>query len=324
MQTFPIHTMVTHFRLHEDEAAGIEALRLYGCAKYPGADTATIEFFDPAKHLDDRSEAEWLGDGYLFLGVRGGRFDDHPHEKFPHDCVFTMVVKDLGLGEDPAWQRLMKHVLAEDRQGAPHDLHLAALCKNLHQQKVPLETLLEFVRLGLFEGYLKSQQKFQAALKTVHEQARVHTIVNDRDGTLLTLAIVDGVDDESISKAARARDGLNAALVIHRNSAGNVYISSSRRLGVINVSWLAAELRIREQRERPDDFDDYFSADDSQLRDDGDVQGWYHQLAAGAIFCGSLTAPHVKPTVLPLETIAELAEEFLREVRLKPQQKGRS
>lgn len=318
----PIHTIVTHVRPHLDELAAIWALRQFGEKKYPGADKAKIVWFDPAEHLDDRSEAQWLGDGYLFLGVRGGEFDDHPHERFPDDCVFTLLLRALGLYEDPTLDELVYHVLSEDRNGAPHALHVAQIIKHLHRG-VDFDDVRKFAEMALTATW-ERQKLILAVRDVVGRPENLQIVCNEATGREFVLCVVEH-DSEEVSVAARdKRNGPNAALVVQRNSRGHIYISSSHRQGVCDITPLVIELRSAEQELQ------HFGPqveDIEQLGGDGMFLGWYHQRQAAAAFCGSLTSPHQSASKIDLGEIRKMAAWFLETfepVESKPRNGARS
>ncbi len=316
---WPIHAFVTHPRPHLDELSAIWAVQRFGLEKYPGADRAEIEYFDPQQHLDVRSEEEWLGDGYLFIGVGGGRYDDHPHERFPHDCALTLVLNDLGKLEDPALQKIVHDVFTEDRKGSPCALHLASIIKARHRIVGILDTLND-VTLSL-EALYAAQHSFLEAVEIVR-QGRLILVTNQQTERTLVLAEVESAN-EDVSRAARWREGAHAALVIQRHplkpddpAAGTTFISASRDLGIRDVRWLTKELRWAEQVAKGD----IRVRDQKRLMTDGvlpEVEEWYHHEAAAQIYNGTLTAPHVPRTRLSLEHIKETGVRFLRTYPLR-------
>lgn len=308
---YPVSVIVTHDRAHLDESATITVLRRYGEDHFPGVSKASVEIYNQNEHTDGRSEAEWLGDGYLFLGVGGGQFDDHPHERFPEDCVFTMILKTLGLYENRAWKKIADQVLHEDRHGGAHELHLANIIKQLHRRE-NLEGVLAIVDAIVMANY-DAQASFIKAQTIVAQPTCQGTVQNHKNGRLYTVCVVQS-DNEDVSRAARDKHGPNAILVVIRNSAGHIYISSGKRQGLYDLSALAARLRGREQQVR--EFERYIT-NQRQLEADGMVHGWYHQVEAAALFCGSLTQPHLPGSSLLFEEIIATALDFLAETNLR-------
>lgn len=319
LSCWPVTTIVTHERPHLDELAAIWALRHWGPQRYRGIEGARIEFFDQAVHLDDRSEDAWLGDGYLFIGVRGGRFDDHPHERFPEDCAFTLVLKDLEIIDkhrvirDPAITKIVRDVLTEDRKGSPCSLHLAAIIKARHRI-LPWQDTVRDAELSL-EALYEQQRSFYEAVEVVRNSSPI-SVVNRPSGRRLVLVVAES-DNEDISAAARWKEGAHAALVVHRHpdkpdgSGGITYISTNHFLGIGKLGWLAIELRRAEQEAKGE----ITVCDRKRLSADGvlpEVPEWYHHQAAGQLYNGSLTALHVPRTRLSLETITQLCVSFLQ------------
>lgn len=309
---WPIHTIVTHPRPHLDELAAVWAARRFGEERYPGVEGASLEFFNPETHLDGRSEEEWRGEGYLFIGVRGGRFDDHPHHRFPSDCAFTLLLKELGKMEDPGVQKLARDVLTEDRNGAPSSLHLASIIKAKHRVVGILDTVKD-VDLSL-EALYAQQRSFQEAVDIVRKSSMI-SVHNRRSERPLILVVAES-ENPDISPAARWKEGAHAALVVHRHpvhsdgTGGTTYISANDHLGIQNVGWLAKELRWAEQKQKGE----IVIRDQRLLWADGvlpEVPEWYHHQVAAQIYNGSLTAPHVPRTRLSLKQIEDCCVRFL-------------
>lgn len=145
-----VQEIVTHEEPHEDELSSVVAMRQCGTHVFPGSNTAIIVPHDRTIHDDGRSEQEWREQGgVIFIGVREGELDDHPHSKFPNECAFTLTLKKLGLSEIPSWQWLNKQILREDRRGAEgRDDHLAWVIKHANRF-YPLETVEQIVTASL-------------------------------------------------------------------------------------------------------------------------------------------------------------------------------
>ena len=309
---WPIHTIVTHPRPHLDELAAVWAARRFGEEKYPGAEGASLEYFSPETHLDGRSEDEWLGDGFLFVGVRGGRFDDHPHHRFPSDCAFTLLLKDLGKEKDPGVQKIARDVLTEDRNGAPSSLHLASIIKAKHRVVGILDVARD-VDLSL-EALYAQQLSFHEAVDIVRKIQPI-CVFNEQTQRQLILVIAES-ENPDISPAARWKEGAHAALVVHRHpvrsdgTGGTTYISTNDNLGIQKVGWLVKELRWAEQAQKGE----IVVRDQQRLQADGvlpEIPEWYHHEAAAQIYNGSLTAPNVPRTRLSLKQIEDLCVRFL-------------
>lgn len=324
-QSWPVQWVITHPRQHLDEYAARWALNRFGASRYPGVDRAKVVEFVPKIHVDGRSEMEWLGDGYLFVGCGGGRYDDHPHERFPNDCAFTLVLKDFGVAGDPALAELRRHILNEDRNGAPHPLHLALVLKQLH--RLLGDSDVDNIAMMSLEALYLQQVSFQKALASVQNpacQARVHNRPNRED---LVLVVIEN-DNEDVSRAARSKEGPNAALVLQRNTQGQTYISGNTRLGARDLSSLVETIRTSEQEAQ----EEVLVVDRDRLRADGalaEIPEWYMLTGnggAGQIFNGSLTAPEVPQTKLTTEKLQELCIAFLHSCSLDPRpgQAGRS
>lgn len=306
-----ISTVVTHARPHLDEISSLYALTKYD-ETYSGLGTASVEVYDPEVYNDGRSEEEWESEGVLFIGVRGGKFDEHglPDGERDRECALTLVLKQIGLDKDTAWGWLAKQVLREDRRGSTDQLHLATCIKALSRSMVAKDV----IRLvnPVLEALLIQQRSFDQALR-IAGNADKFDIENVDSGKQLLLVVVDECDNEDVSRAARWKEGLNAAMVIQRNTKGHVYISTNGRCGIKHIEWLAAQLRYEEQRQdrglgKGGSYED--------MKRDGLHQRWYHQREARALYSGSLTATKAQITKLSLEDVRAKAIAFLSGCKL--------
>lgn len=316
MRKTRITQIVTHERPHLDEITARFALIREGKDQYSNVRNADIVVFDPKIHVDERSEEEWEQEGTLFVGVREGRFDDHPHTRYPDDCALTLVLKHLRADQDPSWKWLAGHVKREDKHGATDALHLATVIKAMSRTMTAGEVIRHVD--PMLEALLEQQRSFSDAVRIAAGSWR-SDVENPNTGKTYRLVVVDDCDNEDVARAARWEHGTNAALVIHRNTKGHVYISSSRRQGITRVGWLVAQLRYKEQaRDRSLDHVSEFRA----RAVDGALHRWYHHEEGGAIYSGSLTSPNSEITHLPLEEIRAIAIEFLAGFKQTTQTNG--
>jgi hypothetical protein len=317
-----VHRIVTHEKLHLDEAGAIRVLCEYGKNCFPGIENAKIEVFNPYNTHDvvTKNEEDWLREGYLFIGVGGKNwsFVDHPHEDHPDECAFTMVLKYLGFDEDPVWQQLGKEVLREDRNGASTALHIASLIKAANEYMDPEEAAVkipEMVDFFLLGAYRKKQEAFQAALREQEDDrvSKVTEVENVESRSTNSLAVVLSDNSES-AVAARF---LGAILVVHVRNVGlpnqQIYISCNKAEGLRNIGWLVSQIRREEHKKQIGvDFEE---RPYTEMASDGELFEWYHQERAGALFWGSRTAKRVFATKVSIERISELAIEFLGSTR---------
>ncbi len=313
-QVWEIQEVVTHPHLHLDECGALWAGERFGEDLFPRLLQAKLTFFERHVHLDDQSEMSWLQKGVLFLGVRGGMFDDHPHEQYPEHCTMTLMMSYLGVDQDPALQKVERHVFVADRRPGMHPFHLANLVKDAHRS-LSVPDIYQHVQAFLESQYL-AERGFQEALTIVRTRGERKLVQSRRHPKVsLTLYVSDGEDNEDLAKAARHTDGAHAALVILKKTTGHVYIVGTDQFIKNSLAPLAAQLRLAEQEARghveSTDLEDLAVPDEHPL-----VREWF--LFHGQLMNGSLTAPDVPPTKIMLSRIVSEATAFLEHAELQP------
>lgn len=134
------HTIVLHFRPHFDEIVALWLLLIFNEEAeniFPGITTAGITFVDagtiyhspPANALEEQ--------GYLCIGVGGGRFDEHPTSfdvRKNGECAATLIASILGVAKDPQLKELLDYVRRIDLEGKAGVFELPSLIKLLQLQ----------------------------------------------------------------------------------------------------------------------------------------------------------------------------------------------
>lgn len=231
---------VTHSEPHEDELCSIVAARQCGTHFFRGAEKAIIVPHDRAIHDDGRTEQEWREQEHVvFIGVREGEFDDHPHTEFPHECAFTLVTRKLGLHDIPSWSWLDRQILHEDRNGTRYKDHLAWIIKHANRF-YPLNAVETIVRgaMGCLQNrYNETPDTFEAyhigeGFRWPVIQEAMHHFNNEH--TVYDVAeIVDGAfaqAQESFDRAAQwLRDHYNLDGVVEIYDVPNPNFASLER-----------------------------------------------------------------------------------------------
>jgi hypothetical protein len=118
----PIHTVALHHRPHLDEGVALSWAKRYGAELLPGIDTCRQFTFQDAGTASERMTAdEWERYGRLYLGVGGGRFDEHPTagtgEKKTSSCAMLMA-EFLGITDRPEVRELLAYTHDNDQNGS--------------------------------------------------------------------------------------------------------------------------------------------------------------------------------------------------------------
>jgi len=296
-----IRAIATHVRPHLDEIVAIWLLIKFGADKYPGVAEAAIEYWTNGGNAPDGRSAEgYEAEGYLLVGTGGGRFDEHGRngdKSKQGDCAATLVAKDLGIDQDPILVKILKFTLTNDLHGTSHPFDISAISKAMHEfYPDDPEKVMTWAMAALDVKYL--EQKGFVDAQIALENAEVLTIM---DGTQQHKMVIIESDSEHVSKAARNKSGLDAAIVVQKRSTGNVQIFSNKRHG-LQLYDLAQMLRLEEQALA----DKVVTTDWAQLRAEGKIEGaeeWYFHHEGQMLLNGSLSAPDVSPTRISLDQI---------------------
>ncbi|MEK7574136.1 MAG: hypothetical protein AAB514_01230 [Patescibacteria group bacterium] len=301
-------TIATHERPHLDEYAAIFLLKKFGESRFPGISKARIVYWSPfAEKIGDRcSVDEYEKTGSLFIGVGGGRFDEHPAiggERKQGECAATLVAKALGIADDPSLEKILKFALNNDIKAAASPFDLAYITKIMHQRYPDnSDKVMEWVMAGLEAKYQEQDSFFNEAKKEFYRMAKIEEIITPR-GMLRRMATVVS-DDEQINKLARSAYGGNTAIIIQKKSSGHVQIFTNQHYG-LTLYDIAQILRLAEQKAKGK----IITKDWKVLASEGKVAGaeeWFFFQAGQMLLNGSLTATGVPATKIPLEQIQEI------------------
>ncbi len=152
-------------------------------------------------------------------------------------------------------------------------------------------------------------------------KARVTVIQSKKERTIKGkkfVVVSGGSDEQGFSRLARsAKYGYNAAIIIQRNSNGRTLIFTNKRHDTARaLKNIVAMIRLEEQlwqnKRR-------LTVDFSRLSKPGkirEVPNWYFQkenhLGGGKLLNGSLTAPDIAVTKIPLGRVRQIVETALR------------
>lgn len=306
-----IKKVVTHQFPHLDEITAIWLLKKFGEKVFPGVAEALVEYLaNGGETPDGRSAQEYEQEGTLFIGVGGGRFDEHPRangngEKKENECAATLVAKALGIADDPALEQILKYALRTDLKGESQILDLASLVKLLHQQCPERPDLvMEWAFVGL-EAKYQEQLRFWGATKEEFQRSAQVKKMQGPNGEPVNVVIVQS-DNEQMGQFARSPHGANAAVVIQKRANGQVQIFTSKKQGIC-IEDAVRIIRIEEQSVK----DVWKTTDWKDLVAEGKVAGaeeWYYHKEGQMFLNGSTTAKDVPATNLSLEDIVRAVE----------------
>jgi hypothetical protein len=302
----PVTKFATHQNPHLDEIVGIWLLARFGEFMFPGAETAPVEFWDGIP--EGKTGASLEREGYVLVGIGGGRFDEHPFQgtdRKEGECAATLVAKTLGLDEDPTLLPLLKFTAERDLNfsGGAFDLH--GVIKTMYKVGRPNEDVWKWAFDAIEAVYDQNLAFFETA-GTDFRNATVSRIRNSKGSVTLAVGRSDSLD---FAKFARSPHGCRAGIVIQQNSSGNVTVQTDQRLNMKLID-TAQILRIEEYKASdgrpPRDWKTFWVA----MGSDGtvpEVPEWYFFPEAKMLLNGSATTS-APPTKLPLERVSELVQ----------------
>lgn len=261
------------------------------------------------------------------------------------DCATTLTIKELGV-DNPAVLRVAEAVKHNDLNGGADALELPNLLRALYREydpKIVLEEaikIIEALEVYVRENDIPKQEKlldlpsvlkalyFQEGSEkaiewTIHamnakilEQKMFHTSTRDEyekhsqfiqakvfDGKTITVAVIDNCDDEQVASYARFN---GAAVVILRNTEGNMFVSASKKRG-LRLNDSIRIIRVEEQMAA----DLCLTTDFDALGSSGRVKGaenWTFFQKGQCLFNGRLKGKGVLPTRLAIESVVEIVK----------------
>ncbi len=293
-----IYKIATHPNPHFDEIVAIFLIRKYGHKKYRGIDSAKIIFMnsDSGNAVTKNTVKDYEKEGTLAIGIGNGRFDEHKQGSGvkESECAATLVANYLGISKNPELTQLLKYALNNDRKGASSPFDLASIIKSLYQNYPDDPMFVINWAMTALESKLMEQKKFfdQSADHYAKAKKLNFSFLNRN-----YLLVVADSDEPQFNKYARWR---GAAIVIQRNSKGNVQIFTNKKLANFRMKDVIRILRIKEQKKSstPNPITDW-----KVLATEGSCANWYYQQETETILNGSLTNPNIEPTKLDLKTI---------------------
>jgi len=303
--------------------------RRFGECAFPGVDEAEIEYVDAGSEpRSDTTASEWEGRGVLYLGVGGGRFDEHPAKgntgRKQHNCCATLVARTIGASKILELRRLLDWVLRDDTGIAWKDGKAVQYRKppfdlsyfiGLLNQRYPDDSdhVLDWAFEALDAEYQK-QVEFFAAAKDYHDADRTKQATVEIDGSVVTVISILS-DNEQAPKFVRSQ--VPADIIIHlREGSGNCFVGMNQyslRKKDVRPDDIAAAVRVAEEREAHGRI----VSNHRQLRIEGVLPGegterWSYHRGGGWLLNGSRTAKDVPATDLSIDQVREAILDTLR------------
>jgi hypothetical protein len=254
-------TIVVPTRPQPDTLVAIFLLKTFGKERFPGIETALVEV-NPS--LPSEPFETHLEKGILPIDIGGGPFDHHSSG----DCASELVARLLAVSDDPSIAKLLAYAKRDDAFGKgtvsvdPLDraFGLSGLIASLNKQypKNP-QRIIDIVLPLLEAQYLASREHHVELPREVEEKKRKghYTETNVRQGNKKFKVAFVVSDKPAMPTYLRAYQGARADVVVQRSEEGNRVCILTKQDRGVNLSLVAALIRLREAELRnitlPDD-----------------------------------------------------------------------
>jgi hypothetical protein len=279
-------TIVLPTRPQPDTLVAIFLIKEFGNEKFPGVKDAQI---DIQPLLPQESFENLLQKGILAIDVGGGPLDHHGK----NTCASQLVAKMFEIENDPSVSKLLAYAMRDDREGRgivsvdPLDrsFGLSGLIGSLNKQyQSDPQKVVDYV-LPLLEAHYHSAREYHVELPREVEQRKSDGQYEEsliKQGTRKIKIVSITSSKSSMPAYLRSWNGPRADLVIQKSEAENRICVISRQDRHINLSVVAALIRMREAQVRNLPLQD----DDSYLMQHGKIAElpfWYFDPATNSI-----------------------------------------
>lgn len=268
-----------------DEVCAVWLKRKFEAGRSFEGGICPVKFIGPDEH-----EFEWSSAGYLVVHV-GGK-----------ECSCDIAARVLGVIDDPALSQILDYARnSKARRGGP--LELPSIIASF-RAVYPDEPERAFKWCAsAFDVKHEVQKLFSAAKEPYDAAVKEAAYIGGRKVMVVTVES----DNPTVARYARTKEyGCNAAVVIQRNSKGQVQIYTAKRHRV-RLDDVAKMLRVEEQKAKGVDCTTDFCILGSAGRVTG-AEEWWYQKDGEMLLNGSFSAPDVPPTNLDLETIRHIVK----------------
>ena len=290
-----INTIVTHHQPHLDEISAIWLILRFGTEIFPGVESAEIISTKSGGEELNGTPEKLEEDGFLLIGIGGGRFDEHPGGKskgVEGKCCFDLVLEAMGLQDDPSFSQIIRFVRNTDLKGVSQPFDLASLVKAMNAKYPDPKMVIDWT-MKILDAKYDQQVSFLRAKEALEKTATKYEI--SKGDKTLTL-MVGKTDDKEFSKACRAN---GAAVVIQQWQRGNVMIFTNKSKEV-KLGTVVGRIRKEEQgfSGKPKGQEDLFA--------EGSILGWYYHTEGQMLLNGSIGHSEIPPTKISLERIIDI------------------
>lgn len=301
-------------RPHADPIVALFLLRMFGEEKFPGVQTAKLEFWNVVP--EGKPPEQWEEEGYVLLDLGGGKFDHHHslHIKNTKICAAVLVAKYLGIDQRPELKKLLEYARRDDLEGKgivskdPIDraFGFPAIIMNLNRDypehpEYVVDTILRIINAHYNEEYRRQvlmPQEFEDLKK--NNKARGFVIKAARP---IKVVMIES-DSKTMVGYLRAVSHIQADIVVQRRSTGHTNLITRQSYPKLDLKETVAALRQAEAAAAGVAVSQ--TAEWTRPGRMAEVPEWYYDTAANTIQNGGAAEQNINPTRLTLDQIQDI------------------
>ncbi len=308
-----IHTVVMYPRPHPDPIVALWLLREFGREKFPGIETAKVEFWNqvPAGKTSEQLDVE----GTILIDLGGGKFDHHQeeHHNDKTTCATTLVARYLGIFELPELKKLLEYVRRDDLEGRgitskdPIDraFGLSAIIMNLNRDYPDHPEYVVDMVTRIFVAHYHEEYKRKVLMPQewaeLQATGKAHQFIIQAGNEQLRVVMIES-DSKALVGFLRAVGDIQADVVVQRVASGHTNIVTRQTQRRLNLLRTVAEVRKAEASKLGVQLNVSQEQWEKPCRLEG-VDAWYFDTAANTIQNGGAAADNVPTTTLSLDEI---------------------
>ena len=300
-------TLVTHTRPHLDEIVALWLLMKFGGEKFPGIENAEPRYV-PAGWKAKHTWQERAAEGYIFLGVGGGPFDEHNQNGTPRSkdvCCCILVARALGVEDLPELSLILKYVLQMDTHATGELFDVPSTIKRMHLNSDDPQVVIRWGFDWMNTNFVGQIEFFK---NSTTETTRLPFKVMMNGKSREYEVVMGETGNPFFSHYQR---WLGAKVVVQKNPDGNIQIFTDKRVP-FDISAAVAVIRKYELMLSGQEC----TLSEADLSREGTLDAvpewFYYKEDSEALYNGTLTALDKPPTKIPLDRIGAIVKELIK------------
>ncbi len=306
----PVSAIVLPTRPQPDTVVAIFILKAFGRERFPGIESAPVSV---RATLGEGETFETLLDqGTFVIDLGGGAVDHHGKEL----CTTELMAQYLGVEKDPALKRLLEYARRDDKEGKgiistdPIDraLGLSGLIASLNKLHTNDPERVVSAVLPLLEAHYAAAHQHHVELPAEIERKKKEGAYEERGVTQRTKKILMAAvisDKPSMPTYLRSAQGPHADVVLQKLEGSNHFCILSRQERKIDLSKVAALIRMREAElsglALPDD--EKYLEQTGRIKE---IENWYFDPMTNSILNGGAHSQKVPESKIAWEELKQI------------------